>query len=84
MILLIPTAVGLGVYALSTDLKSAFIETQLSTRYVASFIVLLVAGVFSSVRLPNSQRSKRLIAVMAIATLITVSSQLTFQASKDL
>jgi len=28
MILLIPAAVGLGVYALSTDLKSAFIERR--------------------------------------------------------
>ncbi len=83
-ILLIPAAVGLGIYALGTDLKSAFIETQPSTRYVAPFIVLLVAGVFSSVRLPDSHRSKKLIAVMVIATLITVSSQLTFQASKDL
>jgi hypothetical protein len=54
------------------------------TSYVVPFIVLLFAGVFSSVRLPDSQESKRLIAGMAIATLVTIGGQRSFQASKDL
>jgi len=83
-LLLIPAVAGLSAYAIGTDVKSAFIETQPSTRYIAPFIVLLFAGVFSSVRLPNSQESKRLIAGITIAVLVAVSVQLSFQASKDL
>ena len=81
--LIIPAAAGLGVYAIGTDMQEAFAYSQPSTRYIAPFIVLLFAGVFSSVCLPNSQESKRLIAGMTIATLVLTGSQFSEQASKD-
>lgn len=81
--LLIPSVAGLGIYIIGTDLQDAMIEGQPSTRYIAVFIVLLFAGVFASVRLPNSQASKRLIASLTLATLIIVGSQLAYPLSKD-
>ena len=77
-VLLILAAAGLGVYMLGIDMPTAILEKQPSTRYISPFIVLLFAGVFSSVRLPNSQESKRLIAGITLATLITVAVQLSY------
>jgi hypothetical protein len=77
-VLLILAAAGLGVYMLGIDMPTAILDKQPSTRYIAPFIVLLFAGVFSSVRLPNSQESKRLIAGITLATLITVAVQLSY------
>ncbi len=79
-ILIIPAAAGLGIYMLVIDMPTAFQPT----RYIAPFIVLLFAGVFTSVRLPNSPESKRLIAGMSIATLVIISSQVFGQAAKNL
>ncbi len=70
--LLIPAVTGLGIYLLVIDLSGAFKPM----RYIAPFVVLLFAGVFSSVRLPNSQQTKRLIAGMTIATSFLMGSQL--------
>ena len=69
---------------LTTDLDEVSIETQPSTRLIAPFIVLLFAGVFSSVRLPNSQDSKRLIAGMTITALVLVGGDLAYQAGNAL
>ena len=75
---------GLGAYAIGIDLPRANAGAfQPSTRYIAPFIVLLFTGVFSSVRLPNSQESKRLIAGMTIATLVLIGNSFFWQASKD-
>ena len=83
-LLLIPAAAGLGAYAIGTNMQEAFIESQSSLRYIAPFIVLLFAGVFLSVRLPNSQESKRLIAGMTIAISVLIGSEFFEQASNDL
>jgi len=83
-VLLILATAGLGVYMLGIDMLTAIIDKQPSTRYIAPFIVLLFAGVFSSVRLPNSQESKRLIAGITLATLITVGVQLSYHTLNEL
>jgi hypothetical protein len=83
--LITPAVAGLGVYAIGANMEAAWAgDLQPSTRYVAPFIVLLFAGTFSSVRLPNSQDSERLVAGITLATLVVVGSQLFFQGSKDL
>lgn len=79
--LIIPAVAGLAIYMIAIDMPASFMQT----RYIAPFIVLLFAGVFSSVRLPDSQESKRLIAGMTLATfLIVVSNQLFYQSAKNL
>lgn len=82
--LLIPATAGLSAYLLNSDLDLTFMQTQPSTRLIAVFIVLLFAGVFSSVRLPKSSESKKLIAGMTIATLVIVGGFLSYDASKYL
>ena len=81
--LLIPAAAGLGIFLITTDVGLLVLELQASTRYIAPFIVLLFAGVFSSMRLPNSSESRRLIAGITIAVLVITGSQLSLQASKN-
>jgi hypothetical protein len=56
----------------------------LQTRYIAPFVILLFAGVFSSVRLPDTQQSKRLILGLTIAVLFTIGIQFSSQSAKDL
>ncbi len=82
--LLIPAAAGLGIYLLGQNMPDQIIDRQPSTRYIAAFIVLLFAGVFSSVRLPDSQESKRLIIGMTIAAMVATGGQLFYPNSKDL
>lgn len=78
-ILLIPATIGLGIYAIGVDLPATNTsQFLLGTRYVAPFIVLLFAGVFSSVQLPNTRAAKQLIAAMALATLIVTISLFTW------
>lgn len=79
-LLLIPAATGLGIYLLGIDMPNAVLNRQPSTRYIAPFIVLLFAGVFSSLRLPDFKESKRLIVGVTLATLLTVGLQLSYQA----
>lgn len=75
---------GLGAYAIGIDMVVADAGfAQPSTRYIAPFIVLLFAGVFTSIRLPNSQRAKRLIAGTTLAVLVVVGSQMALQGAKD-
>jgi hypothetical protein len=84
-LLITPAAAGLGIYAIGTNLESAWAgNLQPSTRLIAPFVVLLFVGTFTSIRLPNSGDSERLVAGITVATLVVVGSQLFFQGSKDL
>jgi hypothetical protein len=56
---LIPAVTGLAVYLVATDLQRSEIPTQPAMRYISPFAVLLFAGIFSSVRLPESGESMR-------------------------
>jgi hypothetical protein len=82
--ILVPALAGLCIYLVAVDIPSTMIKMQPNSRYIAPFIVLLFAGVFSSVRLPNFQESKRLLAGMSIAVLVIFNGQLFYQASTDL
>ncbi|MBE9125809.1 MULTISPECIES: hypothetical protein [unclassified Coleofasciculus] len=65
--LLIPACAGLGSLML----------VHVRPRLIAGLVVLLFAGVFSSVRLPNSQESKRLVAGMTVGILFMLGGQFT-------
>ena len=78
-IVLTPAIAGLALYLLGADMSSGVVKTRL----IAPFIVLLFAGVFCSVKLPNSKESKRLITGLTLIALLTIFSQLAFQSSKD-
>ncbi len=78
-IVLIPAIAGLFMYLLGADLSTGVVKTRL----IAPFIVLLFAGVFSSVKLPDSEESKRLIIGLTLIALLTIFSKLAFQGSKD-
>jgi 4-amino-4-deoxy-L-arabinose transferase-like glycosyltransferase len=82
--LIIPAAAGLGIYMIGIDMPVAHIETQPSTRYIAPFIVLLFAGIFSTIRLPNSQESKKLITGISLATFLLIAVPLPYQTTKGL
>jgi len=60
--LLIPAIAALAMYSLIFVLP----------RYVAPFVVLLWLGVASGVRLPDSQESRRLVASVIIAMMVTI------------
>ena len=47
-----------------------YLPVWIEIRYFAPFIVFLLAGSLASLRLPNTQESKRLIVGMAIAVLV--------------
>jgi hypothetical protein len=64
--LLLVSATGLVAYLLATDLVVSNIATQPSTRYVAVFVVILFAAMFSGVRLPDSDRSRRALAALTV------------------
>jgi hypothetical protein len=74
---------GLGVYGLGTDLSLAFIEDQPSTRYIAPFLVLLFAGVFASVRLPDTRVSQHVLVGFTIAVVGVTGTTLALHAAKD-
>lgn len=82
--LLLPAIAGLGIYFLGVNILSTLIKTQPGTRYLAPFIVLLFAGVFSSVRLPNTSEAKKLLVAMTLATFIVFSIPLFCQAVTDI
>lgn len=81
--LLLPALAGLGIFMLTTDMAFLVLEAQKSTRYIAPFVVLLFAAVFSSMRFRDSIIVKRLIVGMTIATFVISSILLSFQGSKD-
>ena len=78
-VVLTPAIAGLTLYLLGADMSGGLLKTRL----IAPFIVLLFAGVFSSIKLPNSQESKRLIARLTLIALLLIFSQLAFHGSKD-
>jgi hypothetical protein len=82
--LLVPAAAGLAVYMVCTNLAVADIRTQPSTRYVAVFVVLLLTAVVSGVRLPDSRRSRRLLAVITVTAATIIVGRLSFLAADDL
>jgi hypothetical protein len=81
--LLIPALAGLGIYMISSDLELTFFRAQPSTRLIAVFAVLLFAGVFSSVRLPNNRDAKKLVAGLTLATVVAVGGNLSFDAIRE-
>lgn len=64
--LLIPALAGLAMLSL----------VHVKTRLIAAFVVLLIAGVFSSLRLPNSREVKRLVAGLTLAILVILGLKL--------
>jgi hypothetical protein len=78
--LLVPAVAGLAIYSISSDLQLTYLRTQPSTRLIAVFAVLLFAGVFSSVRLPNSPGANKLVASLTLATIVVVGGSLCFDA----
>ncbi|EKU96469.1 hypothetical protein Lepto7375DRAFT_0471 [Leptolyngbya sp. PCC 7375] len=74
--LLVPGIAILGVYAIGKDFHY-FDPEDADTRLLAPFIVLLFAGFFSSVRLPNVQQSQKLVIGLVVGTFILLGSQLT-------
>jgi hypothetical protein len=72
-VLIMPALAGLGLYLIGSDLRAVMIATQPSTRFIAAFVVLLVAGLASSVRVtPGQQRVRR----VAIAVIVFVCGSL--------
>ena len=76
VVVLIPAAAGLLVYLVATDLPKSDIPTQPAMRYIAPFAVLLFAGVFSSVRLRDSEESRRWLTGVTLAAVAVVGSTL--------
>ncbi|MEQ8541864.1 MAG: glycosyltransferase family 39 protein [Coleofasciculus sp. D1-CHI-01] len=64
---LIPACAGLG----------SLLLVHVRPRLIAAFVVLLFAGFFASIRLPNSPESKRLIVGMTVGLLFFAGSQFT-------
>lgn len=75
----LPGVAGLGCYMLATDMSGGFV----SSRLAAPFIVLVFAGVFSSVSLLNSRQSKGVLAGVVMIALIFMSSVIGKQAYDD-
>jgi hypothetical protein len=81
--LLIPALAGLVMVMLVTHIPGMGFDLQPSTRYIAPFAVLLFVGVFSSVHFPDSQKSKKVIGSLTIATLVLIGGQLAFYGAQD-
>jgi hypothetical protein len=82
--LLFPAAAGLAVYMLGANMALADIPSQPSTRYVAAFVVMLLTGMLSGVRLPDSRASRRLLAVIVVTVATIIVARLSFLAADDL
>jgi hypothetical protein len=74
--LLVPAAAGLAAYFLAADLPQNDLETQPAMRYIAPFAVLLFAGVFSSVRMPDSKESRQWLKGITFAAVAVVFASL--------
>jgi hypothetical protein len=68
----LPGVTGLGIYLLGVNMPAAF----WSPRYIAPFVGLVFAGVFSSVHLLNTRASKRLLIALMTIALIAIGGQL--------
>ncbi len=64
--LLIPSIAGLTLYAISTNFTVNNLVHQPSSRFIAPFVVILFAGLYSSIKLPNSLIARSLISSLAI------------------
>ena len=62
--LLIPAIAAMGMYAL----------VYVAPRYIGAFVLLLWAGIFSGVRVPDSQESRKLLTCVSIAIMITIGA----------
>jgi hypothetical protein len=82
--LLIPAAAGLTVYMLDSDLELNFFISQPDTRYIAVFVVLLFAGLFVGVPLPDGQASRRLVSGLTFATVVTMGSFFLLDVSEEI
>ncbi|PYR49346.1 MAG: hypothetical protein DMF89_12880 [Acidobacteria bacterium] len=74
--LLLPAFTGLAVYLVATNLAVSNIRTQPSTRYVASFIVLVFAAAVAGIRLTDSRRPRVTLWAMTAAALLLGGSGL--------
>jgi len=76
VVVLIPAAAGVLVYLVATDLPKSDIPTQPAMRYIAPFVVLLFAGVFSSVRLRDTEESRHWLTGVTLAAVTVVGASL--------
>ena len=83
--LLVPAAIGIGLYCMATDLvaSDSDLPRQPAMRYIAPFVVLLFAGVFASIRLPNTRESKQWLTSMTVAVLLVVGASLITNPVRD-
>jgi hypothetical protein len=84
-IVIVPAVTGIAIYMATVDMSAAGqAPLQPYTRYIAPFVLLLYAGVFSSIRLPKSPVLWRLADRLAIALLLLLSGKLAYAVSSDL
>jgi hypothetical protein len=76
LVILVPAAAGVCAYLLATDLPRSEIPIQPVMRFLASFAVLLFAGVFASLRLPDTTGSRRWVTGMTLAAAFVVAASL--------
>lgn len=81
--LLVLAIAGLSLFSISTDFSANTMSSQPATRFIAVFIVLLFAGLYSSVQLPNLRSTKTVVTSLAIATMVIISIQLGVTAAKS-
>lgn len=78
--LLIPAVAGLTIYLLVTDLQHL---KPYESRYLAPFVMLLFAGILSSVRLPSTEEVKRFMAGMTLGLLLVFGGKFSNQLIGD-
>jgi hypothetical protein len=83
VVILAPAAGGLFAYFLATDLPVSVTPTQPPMRYLSAFAVLLYAGAFCSVRLPDSRESRRWLVGMTVAAASVVAATLISNPIRD-
>lgn len=82
--ILLPAVAGLGIFLVTTDMPFLVLPTHASPRYLAPFIVLLFAAVFSSLRLPDSKNLKKWVTCMILATLLVNLTRISLYTAQDL
>jgi len=83
--ILIPAAAGLAIFILATTISGRLSSWGLlQLRYIAPFVVLLFAGVFTSVRFPDSKESKKLLISLTIFVLAIVSNDIFHQFGREI
>ena len=74
---------GLGLFIISTDFTANTMPTQPVTRFIAVFIVLLFAALYSTIQLPNLRSTRAVITGLTLATVAVVGLQLGTVAAKS-